>query len=260
MENNEFDKLFGSLKEREITPSNKALQELQDRLKKEEIKRKKRSPLWWSAAAVVVILLSLGVGFVPFKADKITPEIAMPYKPEIIHEHFIVEKIEPEETFESLETKIEDTSKEKQWDTQVSKTERTSIIKDSIIVPDTKREELLNNQEAIAEHLIEEFSTTEEKEIDELLKPVDEEELNRLLQQHTMKNVIAQIDDEIIMQLLLEAQISLESESESQLALSKTEELLEEAEKELKYDRSLQGILQKAIENGIVEVHALFKR
>lgn len=260
MENKEFDKLFGSLKEREITPSNKALQELQDRLKKEEIKRKKRSPLWWSAAAVVVILLSLGVGFVPFKADKITPEIATPYKPEIIHEHFIVEKIEPEETFENLETKIEDTSKEKQWDTQVSKTERTSIIKDSIIVPDTKREELLNNQEAIVEHLIEEFSTTEEKEIDELLKPVDEEELNRLLQQHTTKNVIAQIDDEIIMQLLLEAQISLESESESQLALSKTEELLEEAEKELKYDRSLQGILQKAIENGIVEVHALFKR
>src|SRR5699024_10072953 len=239
MENKEFDKLFGSLKEREITPSNKALQELQDRLKKEEIKRKKRSPLWWSAAAVVVILLSLGVGFVPFKADKITPEIATPYKPEIIHEHFIVEKIEPEETFENLETKIEDTSKEKQWDTQVSKTERTSIIKDSIIVPDTKREELLNNQEAIVEHLIEEFSTTEEKEIDELLKPVDEEELNRLLQQHTTKNVIAQIDDEIIMQLLLEAQISLESESESQLALSKTEELLEEAEKELKYDRSL---------------------
>ena len=280
MENKEFDKIFQSLGERKITPSDNAFSKLQDALNMEEnsTKKKRIMPIWWVAAAIILVLFSTGVWYY------------MPNNKTVNTNSFVIADQKSEETI--LE---ENTKSEPEWVTQhneeiviaIENTDKKSEPKGepnnsenqyASTIPEEK-EEVLNEEENQAFNLEKEIeyatvfqdttetisneverSPKEEQQLAELLKPIEDSELDALLHQKKYKKAIAEVDDETIMNLLLEAQTNLRWQEDPYLAGSEVNDLLLQAEMELKYDRSLQGIFQRAIEAGIVEVQTLFGR
>lgn len=279
MENKEFDKIFQSLGERKITPSDNAFSKLQDALNMEEnsTKKKRIMPIWWVAAAIILVLFSTGVWYY------------MPNNKTVNTNSFVIADQKSEETI--LE---ENTKSEPEWVTQhneeiVIAIENTDTKSEPKVEPNNsenqyastipeEKEEVLNEEENQALNLEKEIeyatvfqdatetisneverSPKEEQQLAELLKPIEDSELDALLQLETVDKAIAEIDDKTIMELLQEAQAELYHENEKSIATAEVEKLLYQAEMELKYDKSLQGILHRAIEAGIVEVQSFLK-
>lgn len=270
MEDRKIDEMFRSLQEREITPSNNALKNLQDALNEADRNKKKRNPLifGWIAAAVAVIVVSIGLNV--FSTDKSELDSTSIVEAEIKSE---TEKIE---TFKKPIVKSQDAKSNpivEKFDGKESKasdatphenkkpTNNRITIANSSKTIESEKEEILNQKKKIApaeNDVLEVAIQTENRKL-ELLKPIDEAELDVLLQQGQMAIAIEKIKDDDILNLLQEAQTKLKTQGETQIVYS-ADRLLEQAETELETNKSLQNLLNKAIGAGVAEVQSLFKR
>lgn len=265
MENKEFDDMFRSLKDREITPSSNALKQLQDALNEADTKDKKKSPvlIWW-VAAVAVILLSIGVAM--YTSDKLEEAPSGI----VLSETRPIEKSLPEKQFQN--TQVAERKEEVQNVEIVE--ERINAIRQDKTIPKTsnrtqlastkelkKVEKTKQDDEVIdKESVLPENTSNLDKRLAELLKTVEDGELNSLLLQEQVAIALEEIDDNTILQLLREAQMELQTQGDTRLASSQADRLLQQAEVELKANKSLRNIFNKAIETGVVQVEALFKR
>ena len=260
MENKEFDKLFNGLKDREITPSKHALSSLQDLLNEEDRKSKRRklTPVWWAAAAIAVLLVGVG-GYNSYLQLNLPSEVAI---------------IEPDLTKEGTTYKEDDLFSEKKQNS----TEKIAV-KEEVKKVGIQEEQKIYNADIATSDITEQFKSKpvdkliEIKEeviletpnaydtkLAELLKPVEDAELDMLLQSKQVALALEKLDDTTILNLLRDAQSQLEHQADSQIASAQANNLLQQAEIELAANKSLKGILNKAIETGVVEVQALFKR
>lgn len=272
MEDRKIDEMFRSLQEREITPSNNALKNLQDALNEADRNKKKRNPLifGWIAAAVAVIVVSIGLNV--FSTDKSELDSTSIVEAEIKSETEKIETLE-EPIVESQVTESKDIvenlddKKFKASETAMSSIEKpihnTSAIERIDSKEEQKEKAVAKNEQKTEIPLVEktdiQIASQQEKRKEDLLKPVDDAELDFLFQQEQVEMAVEKLDDTEIMQLLYEAQVELESQEGSQFTFSDAERLLEQATMEMRADKSLRSILNKAIETGIVEVQALFK-
>lgn len=271
MENKEFDKMFQSLKDREITPSSNALKQLREGLNEADKKDKKKKPIfiWWVAATIAILL---SVGITVFTSDNLeeTPSgLALPETKSIevvepgkkILETQIAEvdgEVEVKKKLENQETVEEDAYviTENRPALETNNTIQIASGKELENFKEIKQEDKITDKESI---LLEDTSDLD-KRIAELLKPVDDAELDALLQKEQVAIALEEIDDNTILLLLREAQMELQVQGDSQLASSQADKLLQQAEMELKANRSLRNIFNKALETGVVQVEALFKR
>lgn len=273
MENKEFDDMFKSLKDREIAPSSNALEQLQNALNEADTKEKKKKPMfiWWVAAAVILLSVGLTI-YTSDKLEKIPNGIALPEaKP--------MEKSEPEMQIQNkqvaeVEEEIDNVEIVEGKSNAVRQSKASKATSNTIEVASSTTEEFKKAKEAIQEEeridkeeeridkeeVLLENSSKQDKRLAELLKPVDDAELDSLLQQEQIAIALEEIDDNTILQLLREAQSDFQAQENMQLASSEADRLLQQAEMELKANRSLRNIFNKALETGVVQVEALFKR
>lgn len=264
MENKEFDTIFQSLKDREITPSSNALKLLQEGLNEADRKNKRKKPMfiWW-AAATVAILISLGITMFPSDKMKEMPSsVALP-------EVKSIEIVEPEkyildtqvaETNESVETEVENLEIETyvipeiETAPEINSATQIASGKEVKDVEEVKQKDIIEKESVLLED-----TSNLDKRLVELLKPVEDAELDALLKQEQVAIALEEIDDTTILQLLREAQMELQAQENMSLASSQTDKLLQQAEMELKANKSLRNIFNKALEAGIVQVETLFK-
>lgn len=261
MEDREFDKIFSVLKDREIIPSDNAFGSLQDALNKQEKKlaKTKLKPIWWAASIIAPLLLSYGI-YNATVQTQVEPSLSFS-EPEHIEspkvleaeEKNLIEVVEVEQTpiKEAQELKISPKLEESIKDKGLVAIEK--ILPSNPIA----LEEPVRVEEVTAETQI---ALDNEKKLAELLKPIEEDELDLLLEQRRIAMAIEQLDEQAIYNLLKEAQASLSVQVDSQLASVKADKLLQQAETELEANKSLKSLLSKAIETGVVEVQSLFKR
>lgn len=265
MENKEFDKVFQSLKDREITPSSNALKQLQDGLNEADKKDKKKKTtfIWWVAASIV-ILLSVGISVITTeKSEDIPATIAYPDAKSV--EKSTSEELLPSTQLVEVDKKSENLKLKEEETYSLPKTKTAPKTRATIQVianrENEKAAEIDKEEERIAiENELLQDSMEQDKRLAELLKPVDDAELDALLQQEKVTIALEEIDDTTIMQLLREAQMELHNQVDTQLASSQADRLMLQAEAELRANRSLRNIFNKAIETGVVQVEALFNR
>lgn len=270
MEDKKLDELFQSLKDREITPSSNALKELQEALNEADKIEKKKKPviIGWVAAVAAVIVLAIGINIYSTDSTELDTSTIVEVEAEV--------KVEPKEMHLPKEVVVETHTKEAESsdklelkDSKASETASQDIEKiihntttiAKSVSKETQVEKAIQQKEEtqLAENLETVDSTDLDKKLAELLKPIDAATLDSLIQQEQVALAIEKMDDEDIMNLLREAQGKLEAQGDMQLAYS-AEKLLEQAEAELETNKSLQSILNKAIETGVAEVQSLFKR
>lgn len=262
MEDREFDKLFSTLKHREIPPSDKAFMNLQNALNQEEKKGLNLKAIWWAAAVVSILLVSIGV-YNTTQQELPIIEITQ-VKPEIVEEvlapkelpaQLIAEhgktKEEPVKEIAEIKQRIEppvSTTKEKQLAATIEKQLPETVDAEPTQTP--------NRFEGKALQL------TEEKEriLAGLLKPVEDTELDQLLEDKRQAVVTEMLVDKDIQNLLKNAQMGIQLEEDTELALSKANRLLQNAEIELEADKSLKNLFNKAVEIGVVEVKGFLTR
>src|SRR5699024_6746231 len=273
MEDRRIDEMFRSLQDREIAPSSNALKSLQDALNEADRKKKKRKLLvfGWVAAAVAVIVLSIGINL--YSTDKLELDTSSIVEAEVKSETEKIDTIEEVfvETKITNESSIAESSDRNQSNISESAilalkktTRNTSKIASTDLKSEEKRVEEVAVKERDSKTLQAEKTEVaiipeQEKRKTELLKPIDDAELDSLLKQEQVAMAMEKLVDDDIMRLLYEAQITLEIQDGGQYASSEAERLLEQATMEMEADKSLRSILNKAIETGLVEVQAFFK-
>ena len=269
MEDKKMDELFQSLKDREITPSSNALKELQEALNEADKREKKRKPIviGWVAAVAAVIVLAIGINW--YATDKfgldaptiVEAEVKTGPKETLLPEEATLETglAEVEEVAEK--TDVEEDVALKTTPLEIKKQlPNTPTIANSVS-KETQEEKVVKQKEEVqlAENLDAVDATDLDKKLAELLRPIDDAALDFLIQQEQVALAMEKMSDEAILDLLRDAQIKLEAQGDTRLAYS-AERLLEQAEAELETNKSLQSILNKAIETGVAEVQSLFKR
>ncbi|HLW14442.1 MAG TPA: hypothetical protein VKX30_02960 [Flavobacteriaceae bacterium] len=269
MEDRKLDEMFRSLKDREIIPSSNALKELQEALNEADKREKKRKPIvvGWVAAVAAMIMLAIGINIYSThtpaldKATIVEAEVKTELKealsPEkVIPKTDLAEVGEVVEKFENTEHKSQKTSI-----TEVENPTRNTKGIAEQVSEETQEEKATKQKEhtQLAENLGKVDASDLDKKLAELLKPIDDATLDSLIQQEQVALAMEEMSEEDIMNLLREAQAKLEAQGETQLAYS-AERLLHQAEMELESNKSLQSILNKAIEIGVAEVQSLFKR
>lgn len=267
MEDKKMDEMFQSLKDREITPSSNALKELHEALNEADKRERKKKPIaiGWVAAAVIV--LAIGINFYFTNTSENHPiniveaEVRAEPKETLLEEEEIVkiQGVEAKDMVEKLESKKSEIAESTPEKIKKSIPSTTTIVKN--VSEEKEDEKVLKSNETIqlAENLDTVDATDLDEKLAELLKPIDDATLDSLIQQEQVALAIERMSDEEIMGLLRDAQTKLKAQGDTQLAYS-AERLLEQAEVELETNRSLQSLLNKAIETGVAEVQSLFKR
>src|SRR5699024_7477494 len=246
MEDKKFDEMFRPRKDRNITPSSHALKNLQEALNEADT-TKKRKPLvfGWIAAAVAVVAILIGVDFYsidnPMKSSKSITETRDTTE----------SKLEREEESLDLNTELAEikeptgkgeVNKYKSLETELVEVKTRDVSEPAMMANrkenEVKREDTKEHKEEFLQVEKEVFiiASEEEKRKEELLKPIDDAQLNSLLQQEQVALAIEELEDADIMQLLYEAQNKLEVQGEGQLASFEAERLLKQASIELKAD------------------------
>lgn len=282
MENNkEFDEMFRSLKDREISPSDKALAQLQEALNEADRKNKKRiSPIYkWMAAAVVGGIFWLGIsiysGNKSFEAPKDIvnsirimdsengkEEKALESKSKVIKS----EKIE--RTIAIANTSfVKENNLKKQPTNQIAESKQPiNQVEEIYEMPQDKLVGKSEEEASIpqlvqhipARSVEKEMQTSSQEELEALLKPMSDASLDSLLAEAKKELALDKITDQQIYSLLAEASKDIDQEQNQNLSILAAE-LLTDAEFEIQNERSLQKILERALEFGIVEAKNLFK-
>lgn len=266
MEDRKIDVLFSSLKDREIQPSLQAKENLLSQMKAQE----KKKSTWWIWTMAASFLLALGVT-VWWTLQSNYSEI----------EHFVIEDnidLEGKETKVILEDAqvdleeinkhelvVEEDKKELYTQDNTANIERQVVevhenkIKDSLI--EDALDSLKSPEEAFVTIVqdIKDEEVFEDQSLEALLEPISDEDLDKLIAGAHEELALDEISDEHIYALLAQATKEINENKENNKHLSaKAEELLADAELEIRNERSLQKILERALEYGIVEVKNLF--
>lgn len=266
MEDRKIDELFSRLKDREIQPSLQAKEKLFTQMKAEE----KKKSAWWIWTMAASFLLALGV----------TAWWTLQNNHSEIEDFFVENNIELED--KGSETILEDVQVDleriNERDLAVGEDKKEIHIQEDTVKVERQAVEVFANktEEIAAKEELDELKVSDkslavnsqdkvkedalqEQSLEVLLKPISDEDLDKLIAGAHEELALDKISDEHIYALLAQATKEINKDKENNKYLSlKAEELLADAEFEIRNERSLQKILERALEYGIVEVKNLF--